>query len=495
MSAWKPGTAICGKIARRLTQPDYFTLQYWSPWRPQISITATCPKDKLANSADTVGQRIQCPPMKIKTLATAFSCFSLTVSYAEDVGAFPKAGLILPAAEILHKVMMETPASFEDGDDPLPPSYSLRYRMPPARNQGSLNSCVGWCLGYGLLSYLYRDSASPQRSPLYVYYRALPKHGAPLQDTGCSFEDGFRAIARYGSCDFKSYTDFGKEPEAPIPDEAKEFRAKIALPPVELATSNITSIKRALVEDGGKPLPAGFHLCQEFARQGSPAFSLDPKWGVKVWKRAGSPNLDGAGNSKNVLHAMLITGYDDEIGAFEALNSYGEEWGDKGYVWIDYRFFNSDDANGKPACCEIIYSYSSVGPGLSGIIEHWGNAIQFLFGAAAEDFEPEGYCRVATIDAGSTDIRPDDLNFEMEPNLQALETLLQKRSELTLKDSVSSIALRADLIVHPSTGDTTLGSKIAELSGGEWFQVTGLKKVTMEHGKRIEYWAKGFLVH
>ena len=35
-------------------------------------------------------------------------------------------------------------------------------------------------------------------------------------------------------------------------------------------------------------------------------------------------------------HAMVIIGYDDNMygGAFEILNSWGEEWGDNGYIWI-----------------------------------------------------------------------------------------------------------------------------------------------------------------
>jgi Papain family cysteine protease len=35
-------------------------------------------------------------------------------------------------------------------------------------------------------------------------------------------------------------------------------------------------------------------------------------------------------------HAMLITGYDDTRGAYRVLNSWGTDWGDRGYMWWDY---------------------------------------------------------------------------------------------------------------------------------------------------------------
>ena len=35
-------------------------------------------------------------------------------------------------------------------------------------------------------------------------------------------------------------------------------------------------------------------------------------------------------------HAMVITGYSEEKNAYRVLNSWGTDWGDKGYVWWDY---------------------------------------------------------------------------------------------------------------------------------------------------------------
>ena len=37
-------------------------------------------------------------------------------------------------------------------------------------------------------------------------------------------------------------------------------------------------------------------------------------------------------------HAMVLVGWDDAKNAFKVANSWGTDWADKGYGWIDYAF-------------------------------------------------------------------------------------------------------------------------------------------------------------
>ena len=39
-------------------------------------------------------------------------------------------------------------------------------------------------------------------------------------------------------------------------------------------------------------------------------------------------------------HAMLIVGYDNTLQAFKVVNSWGSAWGNEGYCWISFNFFN-----------------------------------------------------------------------------------------------------------------------------------------------------------
>jgi hypothetical protein len=41
-------------------------------------------------------------------------------------------------------------------------------------------------------------------------------------------------------------------------------------------------------------------------------------------------------------HAMTVVGYDDARQAFRLVNSWGKQWGDRGFAWISYEAFNSN---------------------------------------------------------------------------------------------------------------------------------------------------------
>lgn len=59
--------------------------------------------------------------------------------------------------------------------------------------------------------------------------------------------------------------------------------------------------------------------------------------GKDLWTPARSEyNMRGFGG-----HAMCVIGYDDNKsgGAFQIMNSWGEQWGDRGYCWVRYTDF------------------------------------------------------------------------------------------------------------------------------------------------------------
>ena len=59
--------------------------------------------------------------------------------------------------------------------------------------------------------------------------------------------------------------------------------------------------------------------------------------GQKVWEPTSRDySMSGFGG-----HAMCVIGYDDDLqgGAFQIMNSWGQEWGDRGFCWIRYDDF------------------------------------------------------------------------------------------------------------------------------------------------------------
>jgi cathepsin K len=43
-------------------------------------------------------------------------------------------------------------------------------------------------------------------------------------------------------------------------------------------------------------------------------------------------------NKPNSYQAICVVGYDDTLNAFHAINSWGTDWGNSGYCWLDYTF-------------------------------------------------------------------------------------------------------------------------------------------------------------
>ena len=42
---------------------------------------------------------------------------------------------------------------------------------------------------------------------------------------------------------------------------------------------------------------------------------------------------------------MVLVGYDDSQNAFKLINSWGTEWGEEGYAWVDYDYFIDEFAH------------------------------------------------------------------------------------------------------------------------------------------------------
>ena len=100
-----------------------------------------------------------------------------------------------------------------------------------------------------------------------------------------------------------------------------DLRQAVKVKPTNIyRIQNLMDIKAALASGlpvvVGMMTPASFTNCKSY-----------------LWTPASTDNMN---NSYG--HAMTIIGYNDNIygGSFEVLNSWGEDWGINGYVWIRY---------------------------------------------------------------------------------------------------------------------------------------------------------------
>ena len=137
---------------------------------------------------------------------------------------------------------------------------------------------------------------------------------------------------------------------------------------------------------------------REAVAAGSPVvFATPVTTGFKSWSR--DEVFDFGSDACTGMHcgghAMVIVGYDDSQGAFLVLNSWGTDWGTRGYVWISYDHFDRERSD--------VYGFSvtpfpSAPPAL-GAPDAASFSAEIVGGVVIPAFEPEPSLVVLRISA------------------------------------------------------------------------------------------------
>ena len=211
----------------------------------------------------------------------------------------------------------------------------LKPFCPKVGHQGSIGSCVGWSSGYAALTIAeaIRDNNAGKQdeinrnanSALFVYNQI--KIGDCGQ--GARIEDAMAFLKKKGDTPAKNFDlviencerqatekDFTLAASHRIQDYVTLFDAEGS----DLV--KINKIKLSLVQK--KPVVVAVELNENFesVRKG------DTFWFPEI----GNTNPLGA-------HAMCVVGFDDGKDAFEIMNSWGDYWGEDGFIWIKYKDF------------------------------------------------------------------------------------------------------------------------------------------------------------
>jgi hypothetical protein len=222
----------------------------------------------------------------------------------------------------------------------LPRRVDVRSVMPPIADQAPQGSCAAFATAYALSSSYHhqarawpltdaRGAADPGHvmSPAYVYNSL---NGG--EDRGLMFEPLIDFIQTKGNVPEREMPynprDFLTRPPPrlyAIGPELRVPRVMILYDPASGQT-DLDALKLALTQK--RPVVVGMRLNRAFQQLGA-----------GVWSdRNGLGVIEG----KHALHAMCLVGYDDAKGtrgAFLLQNSWGTDWGDRGYGWADYGVF------------------------------------------------------------------------------------------------------------------------------------------------------------
>jgi len=208
----------------------------------------------------------------------------------------------------------------------LPPKLDLRTtKMVPAIfNQLTIGDCLGNETSNALRFCLSKEG-KPTWSPsrLFLYYFGRMMDGSNVtKDTGMSYTGCFNAIKHYGVCSESLWPyDIKKFAVAPNPNALKIGHAHTSIEFLSVS-QDLVSIKQAL--NAGYPVLIGISVYESFESQAVSKTGIVPIPG---------PNEKCLGG-----HSVCIWGYDDSKQYFIVSNSWGTEWGDKGYFYLSYRY-------------------------------------------------------------------------------------------------------------------------------------------------------------
>lgn len=210
----------------------------------------------------------------------------------------------------------------------LPEKVDLTDRLPKPGNQGNQGSCVGWAVGYAARAYyVARDGKDLSDfinipSPAYIYNSI--REGAAGCDEGSRIIDALILLKNRGVGSLKQYP-YSASRCAKLSDVGTISSFQIEGYSL-VDTKRLDQVKGELAK--GNPVILALRTRRDFHRLAS-----GQTYRMNASKETGS-------------HAITAVGYDERRQAVKLINSWGRNWADGGYAWIDYSTLSNEASFG-----------------------------------------------------------------------------------------------------------------------------------------------------
>ena len=203
----------------------------------------------------------------------------------------------------------------------------LRNGCPGIYNQGKLGSCTANAIA---AAYEFDEIKQNENnlfipSRLFIYYNEREMENSVSIDSGAQIRDGIKSINKLGVCPETMWPyDITKFTEKPSED-CYEYAQNHKAVKYQRVKQDLYHLKSCL--DQGLPFVFGFAVYESFETEEV------AKTGIMVMPQENDKMLGG--------HAVMAVGYDTEKEVFIIRNSWGVEWGDKGYFYMPYSYITN----------------------------------------------------------------------------------------------------------------------------------------------------------
>ena len=197
----------------------------------------------------------------------------------------------------------------------------LRPYCSLIENQGSLGSCTGNAIAGAIELLNKRAGRTLEASRLFIYYYERMIMGTINYDSGAYIRDGIKATYTYG---------------APVenlwPYDITKFKIKPTNQAVNDALKRKVTLYQRITDHTGclDALNNGYPVIIGFSVYSSFSSSSVTRTGVMPYPNVKRERLLGG-------HAVLLVGYDKDRQVYIARNSWGTNWGDRGYFYMPFR--------------------------------------------------------------------------------------------------------------------------------------------------------------